>query len=404
MENSNEKTKTGAHAETPAAEEKKPQTDSHSRAFAFILTAVVSMGIGAGALYLSKRKQIEFAERYPMMLEIEDFMVNEAGADVPDAPTDDEQINAYLSLYGDKYTYSEKVDITSKEFIADNVNASSSAVGTGFEISFNSKGRLYFSKIIADMPADRQGFKKGDIIVSIDGSEVSEFGDAKALKSAEKKAVSLVIERGGSQETAELELIPDEEKVVDNASYKMYGDVLYIDYNSVGAGTESIIRNALESNDFGSIIIDMRDNHGGESSVAVHAADMFIDKASVYYYRKDDSLDTTMDTEDGKLTDAPVVLLTNEKTASAAEIFTALLKQYDDATIVGTNTFGKGIFQNVATFHRNVIHYTDGYFKVGDWDCWQGVGIAPDIDVEMDSALIGTSEDVQLQKALELLS
>ena len=111
-----------------------------------------------------------------------------------------------------------------------------------------------------------------------------------------------------------------------------------------------------------------------------------------------------MDTEDGKLTDAPVVLLTNEKTASAAEIFTALLKQYDDATIVGTNTFGKGIFQNVATFHRNVIHYTDGYFKVGDWDCWQGVGIAPDIDVEMDSALIGTSEDVQLQKALELLS
>lgn len=145
------------------------------------------MGIGAGALYLSKRKQIEFAERYPMMLEIEDFMVNEAGADVPDDPTDDEQINAYLSLYGDKYTYSEKVDITSKEFIADNVNASSSAVGTGFEISFNNEGRLYFSKIIADMPADKQGFKKGDIIVSIDGSEVSEFGDAKALKSAEKR-------------------------------------------------------------------------------------------------------------------------------------------------------------------------------------------------------------------------
>ena len=62
MENTNKKTKTEPHAETPAAEEKKPQTDSHSRALAFILTAVVSMGIGAGALYLSKRKQIESIE------------------------------------------------------------------------------------------------------------------------------------------------------------------------------------------------------------------------------------------------------------------------------------------------------------------------------------------------------
>jgi len=55
-------------------------------------------------------------------------------------------------------------------------------------------------------------------------------------------------------------------------------------------------------------------------------------------------------------------------------------------------------------FNGNSLHYTDGYFTVGDWECWQDKGIAPDIEVEMDVDSIGTDDDIQLEKALEILS
>ena len=68
------------------------------------------------------------------------------------------------------------------------------------------------------------------------------------------------------------------------------------------------------------------------------------------------------------------------------------------------NTFGKGIYQYDETLSNGgVLHYTAGYYTVGDWECYQGTGIAPDIEVPMDSSLIGTDDDVQLKKCLDLL-
>ena len=73
-------------------------------------------------------------------------------------------------------------------------------------------------------------------------------------------------------------------------------------------------------------------------------------------------------------------------------------------TIVGTNTYGKGVYQDEESLKSGgVVHYTAGKFYVNDRENWQGIGIAPDIVVEMDRSLIGTDNDVQLKKALDLL-
>ena len=78
---------------------------------------------------------------------------------------------------------------------------------------------------------------------------------------------------------------------------------------------------------------------------------------------------------------------------------------YHDTIIVGTTTFGKGIFQYVEEFENGGrLKYTAGYFTVGDWECWQGKGISPDVEVGMDRSLIGTDDDIQLQTAIKLLS
>lgn len=67
------------------------------------------------------------------------------------------------------------------------------------------------------------------------------------------------------------------------------------------------------------------------------------------------------------------------------------------------NTFGKGVFQNRGLFYGESIRYTAGYYTVGDWECYNGKGIKPDVEIDMDSDYIGTDKDVQLEKALELL-
>lgn len=138
---------------------------------------------------------------------------------------------------------------------------------------------------------------------------------------------------------------------------------------------------------------------------AVQFADYFVGEASLqknYYTGKTETLKTSDSSGD---IDKPVVVLINEKTMSAAEIAAAFLKQYGkDVKLVGQKTFGKGIFQlEEELSDGGKLHYTAGTYTVGDWECYQGKGIEPDVAVEMDPSYIGTDKDVQLKKALELL-
>lgn len=393
--------------ETETSVKKEPKNersrDGHSYALAFVMTAAVSMALGAGGFYLSNKKKIEFADRYALMLETEDYMENVAEIGKPENPSDSQIINAYLSLYGDEYTLYEEIDIKSKDFILSNVNNSASANGTGFELDFNENDELFFSKVIADMPADEQGIEKGDIIVSVDGKAISEYEDAKLLKSSDEKTLDVLINRNGEEKNISLTIYHVSDDAADSVTYKKYGDVLYIDYNYVNMDNESKFLEALNSDNYDSIIIDVRNNSGGQNEFVMQSADMFVDKAELHFYSLTEP-ESSLETNDGKLTEAPIVILTNENTASAAEIFTSLLKQYADTTIVGTTTFGKGIYQTYGIFHGNSLHYTDGYFTVGDWECWQDKGISADVEVEMNSSFIGTDNDIQLDKALELLS
>ena len=154
------------------------------------------------------------------------------------------------------------------------------------------------------------------------------------------------------------------------------------------------------------IIFDLRDNGGGESGASFTLADRFLTEGYETEYYKDGTDYTKGLTNSGDELDVPIVILVNGKTASASEEMTALLKQFGkDVTIVGETTFGKGIFQNEEYLSNDgILRYTYGYYTIGDWECYQGIGIEPDIEIEMDSSLRGTVSDVQLKKALEILS
>lgn len=153
-------------------------------------------------------------------------------------------------------------------------------------------------------------------------------------------------------------------------------------------------------------IIDLRENIGGYTDDCTNMLGHFLDSRTVaqyqYYNGDTENIDVS-----GTARTEKVIILVNEHTASAAEIFTAAMKQFyqGDVTVLGTKTRGKGTFQLSQNLSEDeYFRYTAGYYTVGNWQCYDGVGITPDIELSMeyDPDIICTDEDIQLQAALDL--
>lgn len=366
-----------------------------------VIIAALGAAIGMGGTYYYYKDKIDFAERYKLVAECEKI-IKKSDVEMPDNDTVNEALaDGFAKSFGDKYTYYGDSNTDRDNLIA-YFNTFPTAYGGGFELAYNDDDELYFKIVRIGSYAEENGIARNDVVVSINGLSVSgdDYKNVRELFAKDGIPCQLVLRRG--DETIELEYVRHNEKMpeAENMSYKMYGDTLYIDMRSV----DNVVRTDYLSGEFDSIVFDLRDNKGGSTDAAVTFADYFISSGRVteyYYTGKKNVIEMHADDEEYNV---PMVVLVNENTASAAEIMTALFKQFGGATIVGTNTYGKGIFQlEDQLSNGGYLHYTAGYFTVGDWECWQGKGIAPDYEVEMSSALIGTDKDIQLQKALELL-
>lgn len=376
--------------------------NNKEKAFVKIIAAMGLVGIGAGAMYLANYKKINFMNRYPVLIEVDDYARNELEILPPKNPDDSIVADAYFRLYDDKYTYiEESLSPHSEEYGLENVNNSSTAKESGFKIKFNDKKQPYFSTVIKGFPADRQGIKVGDVVKKVDDYELTDYNHAIRLTGENGTTMKLLIERDGKEMSIDFTLSTDDE-VLSKVHSEMHGNTLYVALEKISGEAVAEFKAVLSEKSFGSIILDLRNNIGGQTNLAVSTADLFIGAATttLYTYNGEEQHIKTTD----KITyDVPITVLINENTASAAEILTALLKQYGDAQLIGTNTFGKGIFQSRAFFKGETVRYTDGYYTVGDWECYHGVGIKPDVEIDMDADYIGTEYDVQLGKALELV-
>lgn len=360
---------------------------------------VVGLIAGSGIMWLSFRDEIKFAEKFSLLKSC-DELITERQVEMPDEAYGEAVVNGYVSSL-DKHSFYKGGGTRELNETAGLVNDLPTALGSGFTVSFNEIGMMYFDEVIPDMPADNQGICEGDIVQSVDGESVigSDRKSALAIAGKDGTSCKLVLLRGS--ETVELEFVRSNstEKEWYKVDYKMCGETLYIKIPTVKTNA---LLSMLETEEYSSVILDLRGNTGGNTEYALSYASNFVAEGYAKMHSFNGEVET-LNVYNGKRIGVPIVVLVNEKTASAAEIITSLLKQYGDATIVGTNTKGKGTFQKEAVLGDGTLHYTDGYFTVGRWDCWHGVGIAPDVEVEMDSELIGTPEDVQLEKALEVV-
>ncbi|MDE6101743.1 MAG: S41 family peptidase [Ruminococcus sp.] len=202
----------------------------------------------------------------------------------------------------------------------------------------------------------------------------------------------------------------DDEEYEYKNTYKMIGDICYINsahFNLDGIqGFSHAFRDCPDAEGF---IIDLRNNMGGYTSYSTSSLGNFLGNCEIGMYHYNDGRKQPISIGFAeKKTDKKTVILVNEKTASAAEIFTSAMKQfYEDTIILGSHTYGKGVFQVPAiTENSEEINYTAGYYTIGNWQCYDGIGIDPDIELEMkyDPDIICTDEDIQLNAAIEIFN
>lgn len=311
-----------------------------------------------------------------------------------------------LNFLGDKYTtilsdsdYSSMMDGLKDEY-----------EGIGVTIEGN-----IIRNITANSPAEKAGLLINDEIITINNTNVENLTSSEIsslIKNNTMDTVSLVVKRNQELinytiKKSSLTYPYAEGKVIDNTS---------IGYLKISAFSEKLADQVekevtkLENSNMSSLIIDLRNNGGGYLSAANETASIFLKKGLTIYSLTNNSKTTTIKDETDEYKEYKVVVLVNKQTASAAEILAAALKQSYGATLVGTQTYGKGKVQQISSLKNGeTIKYTTAKWLTPSGVCIDGVGLSVDYNLDLvynyneKNEIIGY-EDTQLNKAIELLS
>ena len=316
----------------------------------------------------------------------------------------DKALNGYM-MYGiDEYSaygYFEDTYSTT-----DYINESGTAIASGFQIDKSEDGLILLTDVEEDKAAYNSGLRAGDEIVKIDGKDVKSFGYdniADKLLGKQDTTVELKVLRGGSEVDVTFKRDNDPMHSLEWKDLDGLGYIRIKEFGMFAAGNMTTAVNELK--DSRGYIIDLRENTGGNLGIC---ADLLknIAPGTVICMDGYDGTEKQMVVEtDPNVISGPVVILVNSNTASSSEVITTAVKQFNhEAVVVGETTYGKGIYQNTESLQSGgQIRYTAGKVWVSGCDEWNGKGIEPDIKIEMSSDKIGTDEDIQLKKAIELL-
>lgn len=318
-----------------------------------------------------------------------------------------------LSGVGDPYTFYYDPESWEKMWEEDE----GEYAGVGILISSNFvTGLCTIARVFKGSPAEAAGVRRGDILYRV-GEELY------VTPETVDEAVSIM--RGTPGTDVEVTFLRNGEELtltlgraiinVNQVEQKMLpGDIgliaLYQFAGKCDEEFEAAVKD-LTARGAKGLIIDLRDNPGGWVDAAQHIGDLFMDKGEIcYLVYRDGQEEHSYPTKDGKL-EIPLVILVNEFSASASEILTAALREKADATVVGVNTFGKGIVQAVLPVGTkgSGFQLTIAEYFTPEGNAVHEKGIQPDVEIPLPEEDAGgydfadTEHDPQLIRAVEVM-
>lgn len=304
---------------------------------------------------------------------------------------------------------------TPEEYTESQQDAEGLYYGIGVVVSMDKDThQLNIIKVYSDTPAQEVDLRKGDVIASVDGADLSgmELNEITALiKGEELSQVKLTILRDG--QTLE-KTLTRRQVTVDRVEWHMMADNIgYIQISEFrGNALEKMEAAIAEMKDKGAkgIVLDLRDNPGGMMDIVVPIADMLLPEGLIVY-TEDVNGNRREEKSDAEMLGLPLTVLINGNSASASEILAGAIQDYGAGTLIGTTTYGKGIVQSIMPYKEDgaALQITTSRYFTPNGRNIHGEGIAPDITVEMPEELLKNPQDLteendpQLQKALEVL-
>jgi carboxyl-terminal processing protease len=273
-----------------------------------------------------------------------------------------------------------------------------------------------YLKIISpmpDSPADKAGLKPNDIIVAVNGEDMTgEDGNLvlKRILGPAGTEVTLTIQREGETETFDV-TITRAKIIMPSAEGEMLEDgIAYVRIYTYGDKTMTELRAALKelmAQKPSGLVVDLRNNGGGYLHTAIDVTSQFVKGDQIVMYEEfgDGSREEFKSKSGGMATNIPIVVLVNGGSASAAEITAGALQDLGRAELVGTTTFGKGSVQRWSPLsnEEGAVRITIARWYTPDDRQIHEIGIEPDYVVELTEEDVEAELDPQLDKAVELL-
>ena len=369
------------------------------------------------------------------------LIIGQAGASTVkgDALLDDEvvekidEIYSYMNIY--YYGDFEKEDIynsiysgvmeslddpysvyyTPEEYKDMQVSTSGTYYGIGAGVSQDlTTMEVTITKVYRGTPSEEAGLKNGDQVLSVEGIEatsveVSEL--VQHIRGEEGTMVHMVIYRPSTGETLEFDVERRHVELPSIEGEMLEDGIGYIQITEFQEKTDEQFADMvkqLQTKGAKGLIIDVRANPGGLLSTVVNLLDQILPKGLLVYV-EDKYGNRDEYTSDAACLDLPIVVLTDEHSASASEIFAGAMKDYDYATLVGKTTYGKGIVQNVIPLSDgDALKITIAKYFTPKGNDIHKIGVAPDVEVEYEYSGpegedYNKQYDSQFLKALEIM-
>ncbi len=337
---------------------------------------------------------------------------------------DDEQLNEYIlrgyiagtgDRYGDYFTVEEYQTLTA--------DTNAEMQGIGVSVIYNADyGLIEVISVMPDSPALEAGVEPGDLIVYVgeERESVAELGYTMAVSKMQGKAgtmaVFTVLRGRDYSETVEFSIERGYVTEVTVLSHICTTDptVGIIKITGFDLGTPEQFKAAVEElRGAGAtrLVFDVRYNPGGDLTSITDILDFLLPEGPIIRTVDKAGNAETISSDKNEL-DMPMAVLANESTASAAELFTSALQDYEKAVFVGKTTYGKGSMQSIIRLgDGSAVKLTTRMYFPPFSESYEGIGIVPDLDVDMSEAVAGKNiykitddEDTQLQAAIKWLN
>lgn len=290
-----------------------------------------------------------------------------------------------------------------------------SYVGIGVTVNTDTNGLLTVIEPFENSPADQVGIKQGDKIVKVDDTDVVAIRDESMIismiKGKENTKVKITVYRPNEDKYLQFDITRKRIKASNIKSEILDGNIGYIKLVMFDSEIAKYFKNDLDKmlgNGIKGLIIDLRDNPGGSYEQVVEISDMLLHEGTIVYTEdREGSKQIKLSNKGG--IDLPLTILINGNSASASEILAGAVKDNAAGTLVGTKTFGKGLVQELKLLEDGSgIKVTISRYFTPSGICIHGVGIKPDIEIDVSSehknlpvSQIPRNNDIQLQSAIE---